>query len=306
VIDRRSLENAYTLVLALGGSSNAILHLSAIAYEAGVAWSLDDYDRLAGQVPYLADLKPGGRYAMHDLHKVGGTPAVIRALLDAGLLHGDCITVTGATLAQNHANVRSIYDRKQDVIAPLEAPRHPTGHLVVLRGNLAPEGAVAKVAGLKRRSITGPARVFESEEECFQAIQARKIQAGDVVVLRGVGPAGAPGMPEMLAITAALVGQGLGESVGLLTDGRFSGGTHGMVAGHVAPEAIRGGPIALVRDGDLVTLDGDAKRLDVRLDEAELGRRRAAWRAPAPRETHGVLARYARTVRSAAEGAVTA
>jgi dihydroxy-acid dehydratase len=305
VITRKSLENAYTLVLALGGSTNAVLHLMAIAREAEVEWTLADFDRLGGKVPHLADLKPGGRYVMNDLHRAGGTPAVLRALLDAGLLHGDCLTVTGKTVAENLKEIESIYKRKQDVVRPLERPLHATGHLVVLHGNLTPEGAVAKVAGLQTRRITGPARVFEGEEACFAAIQKRAIKPGDVVVIRGEGPVGGPGMREMLAVTAALVGQGLGEAIGLITDGRFSGGTHGLVVGHVAPEAWVGGPIALLRDGDRITIDADAKALTVALDEAELARRRAAWKAPPPREKRGVLAKYARCVRSASEGAVT-
>jgi dihydroxy-acid dehydratase len=305
IITRKSLENAYTLVLALGGSTNAILHLMAIAREAEVEWTLADFDRLGGKVPHLADLKPGGRYVMHDLYKVGGTPAVLKALLDAGMLHGDCITVTGATLAENLKDVESIYRRRQNVVRPLDKPLHPSGHLIILKGNLAPEGAVAKVAGLNTRRITGPARVFDGEEACFAAIQRRAIKAGDVVVIRGEGPVGGPGMREMLAVTAALVGQGLGEGIGLITDGRFSGGTHGLVVGHVAPEAWVGGPIALVKEGDSVTIDADAKLLSLNVDDAELSRRRQAWVKPAPREKRGVLAKYARTVRSASEGAVT-
>jgi dihydroxy-acid dehydratase len=305
IITRKSLENAYTFVLALGGSTNAVLHLMAIAREAGVEWTLADFDRLGGQVPHLADLKPGGRYVMHDLYLAGGTPMVLRALLDAGMLHGDCITVTGQTLAENLRTVPSIYSRKQDVVLPLDRPMHPTGHIIILHGNLAPEGAVAKVAGLKQRSITGSAKVFDGEESCFAAIQDRRIKAGDVVVIRGEGPVGGPGMREMLSITGALMGQGLGESVGLITDGRFSGGTHGLVVGHVAPEAWVGGPIALLKDGDRVTIDADAKRLSVALDDAELERRRAAWKKPPLRVERGVLAKYARMARSASEGAVT-
>ncbi len=305
LITRSSLSNAYTLVLALGGSTNAVLHLLAIAREAEVPWTLADFDRLNGKVPHLADLKPGGRFVMHDLHKAGGTPAVLRALLDAGLVDGSCPTVTGRTLAENLANVASVFKRRQEVVRPLERPMHPTGHLVILHGNLCPEGAVAKVAGLKTRRMTGPARVFEGEEACFDAIQKRAIKPGEVVVIRGEGPVGGPGMREMLAVTAALVGQGLGESVGLITDGRFSGGTHGLVVGHVAPEACAGGPIALLRDGDRVTIDADAKELSVAVDDAELGRRRAAWTPPPPRVARGVLAKYARCVRSASEGAVT-
>jgi dihydroxy-acid dehydratase len=305
IITRKSLENAYTTVLALGGSTNAVLHLLAIAREAEVQWSLGDFDRLAGKVPHLADLKPGGRYVMYDLHKVGGTPAVLRALLDAGLLHGDCITCTGMTVADNLKDIPSVYSRRQSVIKPLNDPMFPSGHILILHGNLAPEGAVAKVAGLKKRRIIGPARVFDGEEACFEAVERRQIKAGDVVVIRGEGPVGGPGMREMLAVTAALVGQGLGESVGLITDGRFSGGTHGLVVGHVTPEAWTGGPITLVQDGDPITIDADSKCLDVGLTETEIARRRAAWKAPPPRETRGVLAKYARTVRSASEGAVT-
>jgi dihydroxy-acid dehydratase len=305
IITRRSLENAYTVVLALGGSTNAVLHLAAIAREADVPWTLDDFDRLGDRVPDLADLKPAGKYVMHDLSRVGGTPAVMRALLDAGLLHGDCLTVTGLTLAENLKHVPSIYQTKQDVIRPLDAPMHAKGHIVILKGNLAPEGAVAKVAGVKARRFEGPARVFEGEEACFAAIQKRDIKPGDVVVIRGEGPVGGPGMREMLSVTAALVGQGLGEKVGLVTDGRFSGGTRGIVVGHVAPEAWVGGPLALLRDGDKMVIDVDAKRLAANVDEADWQKRKAAWVKPAPRETRGVLAKYAKTVRSASEGAVT-
>lgn len=305
IITRKSLENAYTVVLALGGSTNAVLHLMAIAREADVPWTLADFDRVGAKVPHLADLKPGGRYVMNDLYRAGGTPAVMKALLEAGMLHGDCVTVTGGTLAQNLEKVPSIYKRKQNIVRPLNDPMHPSGHLVILHGNLAPEGAVAKVAGLKVKRITGPAKVFDGEEACFQAIQKREIKAGDVVVIRGEGPVGGPGMREMLSVTAALVGQGLGDSVGLVTDGRFSGGTHGLVVGHVAPEAWVGGPIALIRDGDRITIDGDAKLLTLEVAEEELAKRRAAWKKPELRVTRGVLAKYARTVGSASEGAVT-
>jgi dihydroxy-acid dehydratase len=305
ILTRKSLENAYTVVLALGGSTNAVLHLMAIAREAELPWTLADFDRLADKVPDLADIKPAGKYVMFDLHKAGGTPAVMKALLQAGLLHGDCMTVTGKTLAQNLADVPSIYERPQTVIKPTDAPMHAHGHIVILKGNLAPEGAVAKVAGLKKRQITGPARVFDGEEACFAAIRERKIKPGDIVVVRGEGPVGGPGMREMLSVTAALSGQGLGDQIGLITDGRFSGGTRGLVVGHVAPEAWVGGPIALLKDGDRVTIDADRKELSAALDEAEWGRRKAAWKKPEPRETRGVLAKYARTVRSASEGAVT-
>ncbi len=305
LITRKSLENAYTLVLALGGSTNAILHLMAVAREAGVPWTLDDFDRLATRVPHLADLKPGGRYVMFDLHRVGGTPAVMRALLDRGYLHGECPTVTGKTLAENLAEVSSVFDRPQPVVRPFENPMFDHGIHVILRGNLAPDGAVAKVAGLKRRSITGPAKVFDGEEACFAAIQDRQVRPGDVVIIRGEGPVGGPGMREMLSVTAALTGQGLGESVGLITDGRFSGGTHGLVVGHVAPEAWVGGTIALVQDGDLITIDADKKLLTLNVPEHELQARKSRWVPPAPRVQHGVLAKYARLARSASEGATT-
>ena len=305
LITRKSLENAYVVVLALGGSTNAILHLMAIAREADVDWTLADFDRIGGEVPHLADLKPGGRYVMNDLHEAGGTPAVMKALLDAGFLHRDCLTCTGQTVEENLSDVRSVFQRRQKVVRSLDAPMHPSGHLVVLHGNLAPEGAVAKVAGLRRRSITGPARVFDGEEACFQAIDRREIEAGDVVVIRGEGPVGGPGMREMLSVTAALVGQGLGESIGLITDGRFSGGSHGLVVGHVAPEAWVGGPIALVEDGDPITIDADAKLLTLEVDDNEIARRQREWHKPELRVSRGVLAKYARTVGSATEGAVT-
>jgi dihydroxy-acid dehydratase len=305
IITRQSLENAYTLVLVLGGSTNAVLHLMAIAREAEVEWTLADFDRIGAKVPHLADLKPGGRYVMNDLYRAGGTPAVMRALLDAGLLHGDCLTVTGGTLGQNLDKVPSIYKRKQSIVKPLSEPLNASGTIVILHGNLAPDGAVAKVAGLKTKSITGPAKVFDGEEACFAAIQKREIQPGDVVVIRGEGPVGGPGMREMLSVTAALSGQGLGDSIGLVTDGRFSGGTHGLVVGHVAPEAWVGGAIALVKNGDRITIDADKKLLTLNISDEELAKRRSAWQKPEPREKRGVLAKYAKTVHSASEGAVT-
>jgi dihydroxy-acid dehydratase len=305
LITRKSLENAYTLALALGGSTNAVLHLMAIAREAGVTWTLDDFDRLAAKVPHLADLKPGGQYVMFDLYRVGGTPAVLRALLDRGYLHGDCLTVTGRTLAENLATIPSVYSQPQSVVRPFEQPLFDHGIHVILKGNLAPEGAVAKVAGVKQRRITGPARVFDGEEACFAAIQQRRIVPGDVVVIRGEGPVGGPGMREMLSITGALMGQGLGDCVGLITDGRFSGGTHGLVVGHIAPEAWVGGPIALVHDGDSITIDADQKLLTLHVPNDELAARRSRWQAPALRVERGVLAKYARLVKSASEGAVT-
>ena len=305
LITRKSLENAYTFVLALGGSTNAVLHLMAIAREAEVDWSLADFDRLGAKIPHLADLKPGGQYVMFDLYKAGGTPAVLRALLDAGMLHGDCPTVTGKTLAENLEAFPSIYAKPQKVVLPMDKPMYDRGHIVILHGNLAPEGAVAKVAGLKVRKMTGPAKVYDGEEKCFAAIQARQIKAGDIVVIRGEGPVGGPGMREMLSITGALIGQGLGDQVGLITDGRFSGGTHGLVVGHVSPEAWVGGPIALIQDGDLITIDGENKLLQVELSESELAARQAKWVKPALRVERGVLAKFAKLVKSASEGAVT-
>jgi dihydroxy-acid dehydratase len=306
IITRKSLENAYTFVLTLGGSTNAVLHLMAIAREAEVEWTLADFDRVGSKVPHLGDLKPGGKYVMNDLYKAGGTATVLRALLDAKMLHGDCITVTGQTLAENLEDVPSIYrNKRQTVVLPLEKPLHKSGHLVILHGNLAPEGAVCKIAGLTTTKLTGPARVFDGEEACFHAIEQQLIKPGDVVVIRGEGPVGGPGMREMLSVTAALSGQGLGDQIGLLTDGRFSGGTHGLVVGHIAPEAWVGGPIALLKDGDKVTIDAEKKTVSVDLSDAELAKRREAWKKPEPREKRGVLAKYARTVRSASEGAVT-
>ncbi len=307
IITRKSLENAYTVVLALGGSTNAVLHLMAIAREAQVPWTLEDFDRLGDKVPHVGDLKPGGKYVMHDLYRAGGVPAVMKALLEKGYLHGDCLTVTGGTIEENLRKVPSIYSYPQDVVKPLDKPLHKTGHLIILHGNLAPEGAVAKVAGLgdDQLRMTGPARVFDGEEACFAAIEKGTIREGDVVVVRGEGPVGGPGMREMLAVTAALSGRGLGAKVGLITDGRFSGGTRGLVVGHVAPEAWVGGPIALLKEGDRITIDGKAKTLNVELPEQELAKRKAAWVKPQPRETRGVLAKYARCVHSASEGAVT-
>lgn len=306
IITRESLQNAYTLVLALGGSTNSIMHLMAIAYEAEIEWTLDDFDRIGAKVPYLADLKPGGRYVMNDLHKAGGTPAILKALLDEGFINGKCMTVSGATLGENLETVTSVLKRKQDVVHSFADPLSPSGHLIIMKGNLATEGAVAKVSGLKKHSITGPARVFDGEEACYAAIQERQVKAGDVVIIRNEGPVGGPGMREMLAVTAALVGQGLGEDCGLVTDGRFSGGTHGLVVGHVAPEAAVGGTIGLLRNGDMVTIDADKKLLSVDLSDAEIAERRKSHTMPPRNATRGVLAKYARTVSSASLGAVTA
>ncbi len=305
IITRKSLENAYTLVLALGGSTNAVLHLMAIAREAEVVWTLDDFDRIGAKVPHLADLKPGGRFVMFDLYKVGGVPAVLKALLDRGMLHGDCLTVTGLTLAENLKDIPSVYAKPQVVVKSFEQPMYDRGHIVIVKGNLAPDGAVAKVAGLKQHSITGPAKVFDGEEACFQAIQSRKVVHGDILVIRGEGPVGGPGMREMLSITGALMGQGLGETVGLITDGRFSGGTHGLVVGHVCPEAWVGGPIGLLENGDTITIDADAKLLTWHVEPTEQAKRQAAWTKPPVRVARGVLAKYAKLVSSASEGAVT-
>jgi dihydroxy-acid dehydratase len=305
LLTRDAFENAISVVMAVGGSTNAVLHLLAIAHSAGVELSLDDFERVRKRVPVLADLKPAGKYVTVDLHQVGGIPLVMRMLLDAGLLHADCMTVTGKTVAENLARVPKAPPAGQDVVRPLERPLHPQGHIAVLRGSLAPEGCVAKVGGIREPRMRGPARVFESEEDCLAAILADRIRPGDVLVIRYEGPKGGPGMREMLGPTSAIIGKGLGERVGLVTDGRFSGGTHGLVVGHVAPEAQVGGPIALVREGDPIRIDADAQRLDVEVDPGELERRRGAWKPPPARYGSGVLAKYARLVSSASRGAVT-
>jgi len=303
IVTRQSIENAVAVIMATGGSTNAVLHFLAIAHAAGVAWSIDDFERVRRKVPVLCDLKPSGRYLAIDLHRAGGIPAVMKVLLDAGLLHGDCMTITGKTVAENLADVPALRT-DQDVIRPIGNPMYAEGHLAILKGNLSPEGCVAKITGLKNPVITGPARVFDDEQSALAAIMAGRIHAGDVMVLRYLGPKGGPGMPEMLAPTGALIGQGLGESVGLITDGRFSGGTWGMVVGHVAPEAFEGGTIALVHEGDRITIDAHRLLLQLEVDEAELARRRSAWTAPAPRYTRGVLAKFAFNAASASAGAV--
>ncbi len=303
IITREALENAIAAVAATGGSTNGVLHLLGVAREAGVDLRIDDFDRISSRTPLIADLKPGGRFVANDLYRAGGVPLVARRLLDAGRLNGDCMTVTGRTLGEE---VREVEETPgQEVVRPVSEPLKPTGGLVILRGNLAPEGCVVKVAGHERTRHRGPARVFDREEDSFKAVQNGEIQAGDVVVIRYEGPMGGPGMREMLGVTAALVGAGLGESVALLTDGRFSGATHGLMAGHVAPEAAKGGPIAAVRDGDTIVFDVDARRLDVELSEEEMDKRLRQWTAPEPRYAGGVMAKYARLVSSAAEGAVT-
>ncbi len=305
IITRKSIENAVSVIMAVGGSTNAVLHFLAIAHCAGVEWGIDDFERIRKKVPVICDLKPSGRYVATDLHKAGGIPQVMKILLDAGLLHGDCLTITGKTIAELLKDIPSTPAANQDVILPISKALYAQGHLAILKGNLAPEGSVAKITGLKNPVITGPARVFNSEDDAMEAIMARKIQAGDVVIIRYEGPRGGPGMREMLAPTSALVGQGLGESVGLITDGRFSGGTWGMVVGHVAPEAAVGGPIGLLKEGDSVTIDAHKQLIQVNIPEAELAARRAAWKPPAPKYTRGVLAKFAKLTSTASRGAVT-
>ncbi|MEL6221685.1 MAG: dihydroxy-acid dehydratase [Cyanobacteria bacterium J06627_8] len=305
IITRKSVENAVSVIMAVGGSTNAVLHFLAIAHAAGVEWTLDDFETIRARVPVLCDLKPSGQYVATDLHKAGGIPQVMKMLLEHGLLHGDCLTITGQTIAEVLSNVPSQPSVDQDVIRQWENPMYASGHLGILRGNLATEGAVAKLTGVKNRKITGPARVFESEEDCLSAILDGKIQSGDVVIVRYEGPKGGPGMREMLAPTSAIIGAGLDDSVGLITDGRFSGGTYGMVVGHVAPEAAVGGTIGLVHEGDSITIDADARLLQVNVSDEELEKRRANWKPPMPRYQKGVLAKYARLVSSSSLGAVT-
>jgi dihydroxy-acid dehydratase len=305
IVTREAIENAVAVIMAVGGSTNAVLHFLAIAHAAGVPWSIDDFERIRRRVPVLCDLKPSGRYVATDLHRAGGIPQVMKMLLAHGLLHGDCMTISGRSVAETLADVPEQPRADQDVIRPFERPLYAQGHLAILRGNLAEEGCVAKITGLKNPAITGPARVFDSEEAAMAAILDGRIRAGDVLVIRYEGPKGGPGMREMLSPTAALIGKGLGDSVGLITDGRFSGGTWGMVVGHVAPEAAVGGTIALVREGDSITIDAHRLLIQLHVADAELAARRAAWAPPAPRYTRGVLAKYARVVSSASRGAVT-
>jgi dihydroxy-acid dehydratase len=305
IITRQSIENAIAVIMAVGGSTNAVLHFLAIAHAAEVPWTIDDFERIRGKVPVLCDLKPSGRYVATDLHKAGGVPQVMKMLLEHGLLHGDCVTISGQTVAEVLKDVPSAPRNDQDVIRQWDNPMYAQGHLAILKGNLSTEGSVAKITGVKTPKITGPARVFESEETCMAAILARQIKAGDVVVIRYEGPKGGPGMREMLSPTSALIGEGLGDSVGLITDGRFSGGTYGMVVGHVAPEAFVGGTIALVHEGDSITIDAEERLLQLNVPEEELALRRAAWTPPEPRYTRGVLAKYAKLVSTASLGAVT-
>jgi dihydroxy-acid dehydratase len=304
IITRAALENSMVLVMALGGSTNAVLHLIAIARSVGVELTIDDFEKVSERVPYLADLKPSGKYVMADLHRVGGTPAVMKYLLDHGFLNGDCITVTGKTLAENLAALPG-FQAGQDVIHSLEKPIKSSGHLRILRGNLAPDGAVAKITGKEGLKFSGPARCFDSEEDMLHALEKGAIKKGEVVIIRFEGPKGGPGMPEMLTPTSAIVGAGLGHEVALLTDGRFSGGSHGFIVGHITPEAQEGGPIALVQDGDAITIDAEKNRIDVALTDAELSKRRAAWKAPPYKFTRGTLYKYIKNVKSASEGCVT-
>jgi dihydroxy-acid dehydratase len=305
ILTRKAFENAISVTMAVGGSTNAVLHLLSIAHAAQVPLTIDDFEVIRAGVPVLCDLKPSGKYVATDLHKAGGIPQVMKILLAHGALHGDALTITGQTVAEVLQDVPAEPRKDQDVIRPWSDPIYAQGHLAILKGNLATEGAVAKITGVKLAKITGPARVFDSEEACMAAILARKIKAGDVVIIRYEGPKGGPGMREMLSPTSAIIGEGLGDSVGLITDGRFSGGTYGMVVGHVAPEAAVGGTIALVNEGDSVTIDADQRLLQLNVNDAELARRRAAWRPPAPRYTRGVMAKYAKLVSTASKGAVT-
>ncbi len=305
IMTRKAFENAISVVMAIGGSTNAVLHLLAIANAMDVPLTIDDFERIARKVPHIADMKPSGKYLAVHLHQMGGIPKIMKILLEEGLIDGDCLTVTGKTVKENLKNIDSKIPENQDIIYPINKPLYPRGHLVILKGNLAPGGAVAKISGVKNFSITGPAKVFNSEEECMEAILSNKIQEGDIVVIRYEGPKGGPGMREMLAPTSAIIGKGLGDKVGLITDGRFSGGTYGMVVGHVSPEAAVGGPIALIRDGDLITIDANKNELQVHLTDEELEARKREWKMPEPRYKKGVLYKYYKLVGSAEFGAVT-
>lgn len=305
IITRKSIENAIAVIMAVGGSTNAVLHFLAIAHAAEVELSIDDFERIRGRVPVLCDLKPSGSYVATDLHAAGGIPQVMKILLEHNLLHGDCLTISGQTVSETLRDIPAAPRKDQDVIRQWENPLYKQGHLAILKGNLSTEGCVAKITGVKTPKITGPAKIFESEESCMAAIVERKIQPGDIVVVRYEGPKGGPGMREMLSPTSALIGEGLGDSVGLITDGRFSGGTYGMVVGHVAPEAFVGGTIALVQEGDLITIDAEKRLLQLNVSEEEISSRRAKWQAPKPRYTRGVLAKYAELVSTASKGATT-
>jgi len=305
ILTRKAFENAISVIMAVGGSTNSVLHLLAIANAIGVDLTIDDFETIRRRVPVICDLKPSGQYVATDFHQAGGVPQVMKMLLKEGLLHGDALTITGQTIEELLADIPETPRPDQKVIRPFDNPMYPQGHLGILKGNLAEEGAVAKLTGIKKRQITGPARVFESEEECLRAILDKQINAGDVVVVRYEGPKGGPGMREMLAPTSAIIGAGLGDSVGLITDGRFSGGTYGMVVGHVAPEAAVGGNIALVQEGDSITIDADKNLLQVNISDEELAKRRAAWQARKPNYTRGILGKYAKLVSSSSRGAVT-
>jgi dihydroxy-acid dehydratase len=305
IITKKSIENAVSVIMAVGGSTNAVLHFLAITSAAEIDWTIDDFERIRQRVPVIVDMKPSGTYLATDLHQAGGIPQVMKILLDGGLLHGDCMTITGKTIAETLKDIPSVPRADQKVIRTLDNPLYKQGHLAILKGNISPEGCVAKITGLKNPSITGPARVFDSEDDAMAAIMAQKIKDGDVVVIRYEGPKGGPGMREMLAPTSALVGQGLGESVGLITDGRFSGGTWGMVVGHVAPEAYVGGVIALIHEGDSVTIDAHKLLIQLNVSDEEIAKRKAAWKQPKPRYTRGLLAKYASLASSASKGAVT-
>ncbi|MGA1602821.1 MAG: dihydroxy-acid dehydratase [Prochlorothrix sp.] len=305
ILTRKAFENAIAVIMAVGGSTNSVLHLLAIAHTIGVPLTLDDFEAIRAKVPVICDLKPSGRFVTTQLHQAGGIPQVMKILLNQGLIHGDALTITGKTVAEQLANIPDEPPADQAVIRPFNQPLYAQGHLAILKGNLASEGAVAKISGVKTPKITGPARVFDSEEDCLQAILDGKIQAGDVVVIRYEGPKGGPGMREMLAPTSAIIGAGLGDSVGLITDGRFSGGTYGMVVGHVAPEAAVGGAIALVQEGDSITIDAHDRRLQINVSDEELAQRKAQWQPPTPRYTRGTLAKYAQLVASSSRGAVT-
>jgi dihydroxy-acid dehydratase len=304
IVTRKSIENAVAVIMAIGGSTNAVLHFLAIAHAAQVPWSIDDFELVRQRTPVLCNLKPSGDYLAVDLHRAGGIPQVMKILLAAGLLHGECMTITGKTVAENLAAISDSPPTEQNVIRPIDQPIYPQGHLAILKGNLSPDGCVAKITGLKNPVITGPARVFDDEQSALAAIMAQKIKAGDVMVLRYLGPQGGPGMPEMLAPTGALIGQGLGESVGLVTDGRFSGGTWGMVVGHVTPEAYCGGTIALVQEGDTITIDAHTLNLHLHVSDATLAQRKTQWKPPAPRYIRGVLAKFAKNASGADTGAV--
>ena len=305
IITRKSIENAVSVIMAVGGSTNAVLHFLAIAHSAQVAWTIDDFEMIRRRVPVICDLKPSGRFVATELHQAGGIPQVMKLLLDAGLLHGECLTITGQTIAEMLCDIPSVPPANQEIILPISKALYAQGHLAILKGNLSPEGCVAKITGLKNPVITGPARVFDSEDAAMEAIMAQKIKHGDVMIIRYEGPRGGPGMREMLAPTSALVGQGLGETVGLITDGRFSGGTWGMVVGHVAPEAAVGGPIGLIHEGDSITIDAHQQLIQLNISDAELASRKAAWTPPKPRYTRGVLAKFAKLASSASKGAVT-